>query len=99
MAAPGRSSRIVSVLEHSLRPSAGWLRGIGFDLWFCGGLAGIALASGLVLALDPSLYPIVVLVDFWVLGYQHVAATFTRLCFDGESFARHRFLLIQLPAF
>jgi hypothetical protein len=75
----------------------GWLRDADFDLAFCGGLAALALASGLLLSLRPELYPIVVFTDFWLLGYQHVIATFTRLCFDRASFARHRFLVTRLP--
>jgi hypothetical protein len=91
----------MSAVEHARdlapAPLSGWLRGPVFDLCFCLGLAGVALASGVLLALRPALFPVVVLIDFWVLGYQHVAATFTRLCFDGESFSRHRFLVLRLP--
>jgi hypothetical protein len=87
----------MSAADYSCQPGAGWLRSRRFDLSFSLGLAAIALASGLLLSLRPALYPVVVLADFWLLGYQHVAATFTRLCFDREIFARHRFLVLHLP--
>jgi hypothetical protein len=43
------------------------------------------------------LFLLVVTVDLWLLGYHHVAATFTRVCFDRESFAAHRSMVLLLP--
>ncbi len=76
---------------------AGWLRGASFDLSFILGIAALGLASGLVVANDPRLFGIVLVADLWFLGYHHVIATYTRLCFDGESFREHRFLVLGLP--
>ena len=75
----------------------GWLRDAGFDATLIFGVAALALVSGAVVVLRPRLFPLVLLVDIWVLGYHHVAATFTRLAFDRDSFARHRFLVVWLP--
>jgi len=80
-----------------LAPNAGWLVGRRFDLGFIFGIAALALASGLVVLSEPALFPIVLMLDVWLLGYQHVLSTFTRLCFDKESMRRHRFLVFQLP--
>jgi hypothetical protein len=33
----------------------------------------------------------------WLLGYHHVVSTYTRLCFDRDSFITHRFLVLWLP--
>lgn len=56
----------------------------------------IALLSGLVVVAKPALFPIVLLLDIWFLGYHHVVATFTRLSFDRESLRQHRFLVFGL---
>ena len=74
-----------------------WLRGARFDLTLIGGTAGMALAAGLVVVARPDLFLIVLLLDLWLLGYQHVAATFTRVAFDAASFRRYRFLVTWLP--
>ncbi len=78
-------------------PGAGWLVSRTFDVWFCAGLATLAVASGVMLWLQPQLFLFVLLFDYWVLSYHHVISTFTRLCFDAESFRRHHFLVVQLP--
>jgi hypothetical protein len=75
----------------------GWLRSPGFDLGFVLGVAGLALASGAVVVRYPALFMPVVLADLWLLGYHHVIATYTRLCFDRASLKQHGFLLIGLP--
>jgi hypothetical protein len=79
-------------------PTEGWLRSRAFDLWFCGGIAVLALVAGAVLAVQPQFFLFILLFDYWVLSYHHVIATFTRLCFDAESFRAHRFLVLYLPA-
>ncbi|MEZ5826572.1 MAG: hypothetical protein R3C97_18140 [Geminicoccaceae bacterium] len=77
--------------------SPGWLRSGRFDLGFIFGIAVIALFSGLICTIEPRLFPVILVLDIWLLGYQHVISTFTRLCFDKESFRQHRFLVLQLP--
>jgi len=74
-----------------------WLRGARFDLTLIGGTAAIALASGAVVVARPDLFLFVFLLDLWLLGYQHVVATFTRIAFDAASFRRYRFLVAWLP--
>lgn len=76
---------------------AGWLRGRAFDLHFIFGIAALALLSGWAVVVEPRLFVPILLADLWLLGYHHVIATFTRLCFDRESFRRHRFLVLGLP--
>ena len=83
-------------LQATLVP-AGWLRSRTFDLGFIVGLAALALGSGAIVALRPNLFGLVLFLDLWLLGYQHVVATYTRLCFDRDSFLTHRFLILWLP--
>ncbi len=78
-------------------PSPGWLVSRNFDLGLSLGPAALALASGVVLLLHPQLFLFVLLFDYWVLSYHHVISTFTRLCFDSESFRANRFLVLHLP--
>ncbi len=75
----------------------GWLRGPGFDLTFVAGIAAIALLSGVAVMVEPALFVPILLLDLWLLGYHHVIATYTRLCFDRQSLANSRFLLFGLP--
>lgn len=77
--------------------STGWLRSPGFDAFFIGGIAFVALASGAIIAARPELFLMVFFADLWLLGYHHVVSTFTRLCFDRTSFAQHRVLVLYLP--
>ena len=74
-----------------------WLRTPSFDLVFIAGIAGIALLSGGLVVQEPRLFVPVLFLDLWLLGYHHVVTTFTRLCFDRESFRAHRFLVLWLP--
>ncbi len=74
-----------------------WLRSAPFDLWFIFGVAGLALASGYACVLEPSLFPRILFLDLYLLGYHHVVSTFTRLAFDRDSFLEHRFLVVWLP--
>jgi hypothetical protein len=39
----------------------------------------------------------VLALDLWLVGYPHVAATATRLCFERASFRENRFLVLGLP--
>lgn len=81
----------------TLTDSFGWLRNPRFDLTLILGVAALALASGAIVVAEPMLFPIVLIADLWLLGYQHVVSTFTRLSFDRASFREHRFLVLGLP--
>ena len=70
--------------------SAGWLRSTSFDTTFILGIAALAIASGLVVIQNPSMFPLILFLDLWVLGYHHVISTYTRLAFDAESRRAHR---------
>ena len=60
-------------------------------------IAFVALASGVLVMVEPRLFWPVLMADLWLLGYPHVIATWTRIAMDGEGFARHRFLALGLP--
>lgn len=77
---------------------AGWLRGREFDLVFILGIATLAGAVGALAAANQQLFVVFLLGDLWLLGYHHVVATFTRLCFDRASRREYRFILFVLPA-
>jgi hypothetical protein len=87
----------VSVAAESVAISPGWLRGRVFDGNLIFGIAALALVSGWVVVQFPALFVPILLADLWLLGYHHVVATFTRLCFDRQSFRTHRFLVLGLP--
>ena len=78
------------------RPSAAWLRGAGFDGALIFGGLSLALLSGSAIVHEPSWFYPILLVDLWVLGYHHVIATFTRLCFDKASYRERRWMIVQL---
>lgn len=73
------------------------LRPLAFDFWLISGIALIAIASGLICLGDPSLFPLILFLDIWLLGYHHVVSTYTRLCFDTVSLEKHKFLVFYLP--
>ena len=75
----------------------GWLRNAPFDMGFIVGVAALAIATGYLVVANPALFPIILFLDLYLLGYHHVVATFTRLAFDKESFLEHRFLVVWLP--
>jgi hypothetical protein len=79
------------------RFTAGALRGTAFDAAFILGIPAFALGVGALVTLRPELFLLVFTVDLWLLGYHHVAATFTRVCFDSESFKNHRSMVLILP--
>lgn len=78
------------------RASWHWLRDVQFDLSFILGIPGVALLTGLVVVYQPHLFVPILIFDLWFLGYHHVIATYTRLCFDRKSFAEHWSLLVAL---
>ncbi len=75
----------------------GWIRGPGFDLTLIVGVASLALGTGVAICFYPGLFPLLLLLDLWFLGYHHVVSTFTRLTFDVQSFKEYRFLVVWLP--
>jgi hypothetical protein len=75
----------------------GWLRAPAFDLTFIGGIAALALGCGLVLSIEPALFPFIFVANLWALGLHHVVATFTRIAFDRPSVSQYRPLLVGLP--
>lgn len=87
----------MTVIETHRLPSLGLLRGPAFDFGFVIGIAALAIASGIVVTADPRLFTPILLLDLWILGYHHVVSTYTRLCFDRNSFREHRLLLLGLP--
>lgn len=81
----------------SIALPVGWLRGPTFDLGFVLGTVAIALAATTVVIFDTSIFVPILMLDIWLLGAHHVVATYTRLCFDRESFREHRFFVLWLP--
>ena len=75
----------------------GWLRSPAFDLPYVVGIGAVAIVSGWFVVANPRLFPVIFVLNAWLLGYHHVISTFTRLTFDTESFREHRFLVIWLP--
>ncbi len=73
-----------------------WLRSRDFDLAFILGIPSISLATIALIIQAPRLFWAVLAIDLWVFGYHHVIATYTRLCFDRESFRSSRFLIFGL---
>jgi hypothetical protein len=87
----------MALTAESIGLSPGWLRDRSFDMHFIVGVAALALVSGTVVVWNPVLFMPILVADLWLLGYHHVIATYTRLCFDKESFRTHRFLVLWLP--
>lgn len=78
-------------------PAGNWLRGPIYDGILIFGVLALALAWGFGAEHNPRLFPVLLAADLWLLGYHHVMATYTRLCFDAESFQRYRKLVLHLP--
>ena len=77
--------------------SPGWLRSRTFDFNFIAVITTVAVATGLLALIQPSLIVWLLVIDVWLLGYHHVVSTFTRLAMDKQSLQQHRFLVVQLP--
>ena len=54
------------------------------------------IVAGLAALANPALFPLLLIADIWLLGYQHVVATYTRLAFDTRSLRENRFLAVDL---
>ena len=96
------ASAVVAARDLAVRGDAGarpkgWLRSAAFDVGFVGGVLLVALAMGGVATVHPGLFGAVLVLDFWLLAYPHVASTYTRVAFDRHSARRHWFLLLGLP--
>ena len=74
----------------------GWLRHARFDLTLIVGVMLLALGGGLIVVLQPALFPFVLTLDLWCLGYPHVVSTFSRLS-DPDCSPRRNFLILGLP--
>jgi hypothetical protein len=74
-----------------------WLYSPRFDLFFILGFLTIAVTIVATVMRQPALFFPILLADLWLLGYHHVISTYTRLCFDRESFARWHSLMFLLP--
>lgn len=73
-----------------------WLRSARFDLSLIVGVLLLALGTTAVVSRFPELFVPVLVLDLWLLGYHHVIATYTRICFDRESLRQHGALLYAL---
>ena len=73
-----------------------WLLDARFDTTFILGGIALALLSGTAIVIEPSLFYPILLLDLWILGAQHVIATFTRLCFDRVSFQERGWMITHL---
>ena len=87
----------MTVAADTLPLRWGWLRSREFDLRFTVGLAALALTCGALAVSDQRWFRVILSLDLWLLGYHHVVSTYTRLCFDRESFREHRMLVTALP--
>ncbi|WP_171098657.1 MULTISPECIES: hypothetical protein [unclassified Ruegeria] len=75
-----------------------WLRNARFDTGFIIGLLALSCITGAVVLIEPSLFYPILVIDLWFLGYHHVIATYTRICFDKQSYAENKnMLFILLP--
>jgi hypothetical protein len=83
------------------QPSRAWQTGLLRSQEFDGLLivvsAAWALIAGASAVHNPDLFLPILFLDVWLLGYQHIVATFTRLVFDTDSLSRHRTLVTTVP--
>lgn len=86
-----------AAMPNTVPLGVGWLRDRHFDLALILGIPALCLGSGAAVTLEPRLLAPIVFIDIWLLSYQHIGASFSRLCFDRESFRRYRFLVFGLP--
>ncbi|MDF1754658.1 MAG: hypothetical protein P1U89_17875 [Verrucomicrobiales bacterium] len=74
-----------------------WLSGKSFDTLFIFGILAIAVLSGVVAWNEPNLFPLILFLDLWFLGYHHVISTFTKLAGTAQDRKDNRFLILYLP--
>lgn len=86
-----------AVTTATANPAAGWLRNPTFDFHFIATITFLAVIAGVAGRQRSDLFQLFLLLDVWFLGYHHVVSTFTRLCFDKQSFQENKFLVVYLP--
>ena len=75
----------------------GYLSGPLYDSILIFGVLFVALFSGAIVVARPELFPVVFILDIWLLGYHHVIATFTKLAGTPEDRRENHFLIWYLP--
>jgi hypothetical protein len=80
---------MTDITVPAVRPNWAWLRNAQFDISFICGIPAVAILTGVTIIWQPRLFIPILFFDLWFLGYHHVIATYTRLCFDRKSFAEH----------
>ncbi len=79
------------------RGGPGWLDGPMYDASLVLLPLLLGLAAGTAVVARPGLWTPILVLDLWLLGYHHVAATSTRLAVDRRSRVEHRALLTGVP--
>jgi hypothetical protein len=92
-----RSDERTDSRRRGFAQTPGWLSSRRFDVIFVVATAATGLTAGVATSFSPALFGVILLADLWLLGYHHVIATYTRLSFDLESFARYKPLLTWVP--
>jgi len=82
--------------SHSPAADWRWLHSRRFDLFLIFGFLTLGMLVVGIIMRQPSLFLPILIADLWLLGYHHVISTYTRLCFDRESFNRSRLLIFGL---
>lgn len=90
-------SAAATVAPRPLAPAGSVASVLTFDNVLVAGVAFLAIAAGYAAVAAPALFPTLLLLDLWLLGYHHVISTMTRLTFDAESRRKNRFLIYHLP--
>ena len=80
-------------------PAPVWLRDARFDSALVLGCFLLPILAGAAIVFEPAWFLPILIVDLWVLGYHHVIATFTRLCFDKPSFEERKWMIVYLVPF
>lgn len=86
-----------AVANNSMKIRAAYLDGFIYDHVMIVGITMLAIASGLIVWADPSLFLPVLVLDLWFLGYHHVISTFTKLAGTKEDRAENKFFIYYLP--
>ncbi len=94
---PTRAEADAAVRRNGFSQQPGWLSSRRFDVMFVVVTAILGIVAGLATHFDHALFGAILFADLWLLGYHHVIATYTRVSFDSESFARYKPLLTWLP--
>ena len=78
------------------RFQAGWIRSCQFDLILILGCLILAISLGSASYYYPKMYPVILFLNIWLLGYHHVIATYTRFL-ETSVRQNHRWLITGLP--